>query len=181
MKIPVEDHLEMLDTLSRYFTYADLGRADEFLETFTPDGVLEVIMPGTTEVWEPEGYIKRWAGHEELRRNILNSTPEVFGRPHTHQMHHSSNFLVEEFTPTTAKSRNYMFHTIQMSPPDVRDAAGPIILTHGHYLDDWVKYEGRWRFKLRSYRPTGYHPIYFPAGYRPDGYRPIDRDGKKGG
>lgn len=178
MNIPVEDRFEMMDTLARYFTYADLGEAEVFIDTFTPDGVLEVIMPGTTEVWNPEGFIKRWVGHDELRTMNHKSAPEVFGRPHTNQLHHSSNFLIEAFTPTTAKSRNYMFHTIQLSPPDVRDAAGPIILTHGYYLDDWVKYEGQWRFKLRSYRPAGYHPIYFPGGYRPDGYQPIDRSAK---
>lgn len=176
MNIPIEDRFEMMDTVAKYYTYADLGMADEFLETFTPDGVLDVIMPGATEVWSPEGYLKRWAGHDELRAMVLKSAPEVFGRPHTQGLHHSSNFFIEEFSPTAAKSRNYMLHTIQMSPPDVRDGAGPLMLTHGYYLDDWVKYEGHWRFKYRSYRPAGYHPIYFPGGYRPDGYQPMPRE-----
>lgn len=175
MKIPLEDRLEMMDVLARYHWYADMGQTDEFLELFTPDGVLEVIMPGTTEPWSPEGFTKHFAGREGIRKYMKGSSPEVFGLPNTHQLHHQSNFVIDEITGATAKSRNYMMHTVQMSPPDVRDYTGPMILTHGYYLDNWEKFEGRWCFKLRSYRPAGYHPSYFPAGYRPYEYRPASQ------
>ncbi len=65
----------MMDTLARYFTYADLGEAEEFIDTFTPDGVLEVIMPGTTEV-AARGFHQALGGHDEMRTMNRNSAAE---------------------------------------------------------------------------------------------------------
>jgi hypothetical protein len=160
LKIPLEDRLEMMDTLAKYAWCCDNGDTDELMELFTPDGVLEAVIPGTTEPYAPSGHVKRFEGREALRKFVGGTAPEVFGRPGSRQLHLQSNFLIEEISETKAKTRNYMIWSIQLSAPDVRDDLGPAMLSHGYYLDEWEKYEGRWRFKLRSYRPAGYHPLY---------------------
>ena len=158
VKVPLKDRIEMMDTISRYSFLCDEGLADEVVELFTPDGVLDATIDGIPGIFAPSGHRKEFVGREGIRAHLTHG--EVFGRPRSVQMHIQTNFIIDEFTPTTAKTRNYLLWTAQMSPPEVRDNQGPLIIGQGYYLDDWEHFDGKWRFKRRNYRPAGYHPVY---------------------
>ena len=158
--VPLQDRMEMMDVIARYSYLCDEGRADEVAELFTPDGVLDATIDGIPGKFAPSGHTKEFVGRDGMRKHLVGGAPEVFGRPGTKQMHMQTNLIFDEFSENSARTRNYLLWTASMSPPKVRDDQGPLILSHGYYIDTWERYEGRWRFKYRNYRPAGYHPIY---------------------
>jgi hypothetical protein len=167
VNIPLEERLLLMQKVSEYAWAADLGEFEKFADLFTPDGVLEAVIPGTSEPFAPGGHVKHFAGREALIAYGRANGPEVFGIPRTQALHHQTNFVVEEYTGTTARTKNYMIATIQVSPPEVQDEKGPITFMHGVYYDEWEKIDGEWLFALRSYRPAGYHSSYFESHATP--------------
>ncbi|MDQ0561325.1 hypothetical protein QO004_003118 [Rhizobium mesoamericanum] len=103
--------------------------------------------------------MKRFEGRDVIRKFVGGTGPKVFDRPGSRQLHLQSNFLIDEVTETTAKTKNYMIWSMQLSGPDIRDEMGPTMLSHGYYLDDWgfddVAGAGSWRGHLDRGGITG--------------------------
>jgi hypothetical protein len=161
LNIPIEDRFEMMDVFAKYAWYNDLGRAEEWASLFTPDGILEAVLPGETEPFAPGGKVKQFVGRDGLIAYVKANFPDIFGIPRAHQLHHHFDMIYEEFTGNAATTRSYSCMTIQLNAPEVRDPIGPILFMHGYCIDKWEKHEGKWLYKRRTYHPFGYHSSYF--------------------
>src|SRR5262245_55283756 len=96
--VPLEDRFEMMDIFGRYAWYCDMGQAEEFADLFTPDGVLETVMPGQSTPFAPGGKVKHFQGRDAIVAYVRANFPEAFGIPRTQQLHHHFDLIFEEFT-----------------------------------------------------------------------------------
>jgi SnoaL-like domain len=131
-KLPVsdwEDEKAIRELLSAYCFCVDRAHADAFVELFTEDGV-----------WD-RGRFGRVEGRRALH-DYLSAAARGADKAKTR--HFSSNELVT-ITRDTAAARSYVL---------VMDAAPtpPVALVIGYYEDQFVKMDGRWRFKSRCLR-----------------------------
>lgn len=119
-----DDERLILRTLAEYGRWCDAGRFDEWADLFTEDARL-VLGDHVTE------------GREAIRDLMATLQPD--GR---RGLHLTANPIVDiDGVGATAVS-DYLF----LRPT----AAGPVPVAAGHYHDELVRHEDRWRFRRRA-------------------------------
>jgi len=115
------------DVVTRYNSYGDSGLFDRMIGLFAPEATVEI-----------NGVAYR--GHDELRRvfsGVSERTSEPGDRP-AYLRHCTATHQIDLVDESTATGRCYFF---------VLTAVG---LDHwGRYLDDYVVFDGEWRFARR--------------------------------
>ena len=125
-------------TMASYTMAGDRLRADEFIEVFTENAVLE-----SENVSESDAF--RYEGRQAIRDWIERWTnpPEDLAQPHqaTFVRHHLSTSQIELTGPDTAKARTYWVAWTDIGPDH-----------NGHYIDAFQKVGERWLIAHRKVR-----------------------------
>jgi hypothetical protein len=124
-------------TMSSYTIAGDRLRADEFLEVFTDDAVLE-----SEGVQESDAF--RYEGRQAIRDWIARWRPAAGEAPTTQATfvrHHLSTTHIEFTSLYTAKARTYWVAHTDIGPDHC-----------GHYLDVFRKTGERWLIAHRKVR-----------------------------
>ncbi len=132
-QVSVEDRLAIHDLIARYGWSLDTGDVEGFVDCFTPDGVL------CEDVFEtPDTF----AGRDAIRgmASFFAGLPMFPGR-----QHHVTSILIEGAAPR-CRVRAYCLVT----DANAGFAGGAAFC--GHYDDQVVKQDGRWRFERRLIR-----------------------------
>jgi hypothetical protein len=133
----LEDERSILDRLHAYGHSIDYGNEDEFVDCWTPDGVLKWPQPH-----------QPYLGHDQIRA--------VF-RAHTHapEMFHK-HVVVDvriSLDGDAATSDSYFMRLDDYEP-------GPQISSFGRYRDRLVRCpDGAWRFQERVAEREARHPL----------------------
>ena len=127
-----EDKLLIQELVFRCARHVDLLETEEWVATFSPDGVLD----------DREFGFGLHVGHDQLRS---------FGRSYessiTHQAHLLTNILITDVTATSARSTFNGF----------AESMGPALghfRCHILYEDKYEKMDGEWKIKSRTLRKT---------------------------
>jgi uncharacterized protein (TIGR02246 family) len=141
---------EIRDTIIRYAHSADSGRADDFVELFTEDAVLEI-----------KGRVV-YRGRDEIRGMLEGAKAGVVNRAKSQLIrHHNTNLLIDFDDPTRARTRLYFLAVME-------DGADH----WGRYRDVLVAQpDGRWRFQERVVRMDGHAPASW-GGLAQEDFRP---------
>ncbi len=138
VRFSVEDHLDLVDAVSRYARLADTNDVDAYLDAFTSDGVLEMFVPDQAEP------IVRVAGREALRAGMLG----VLER-RTKPIKIALGFpLVEPLSEDDAITRTPFLGFFARTATEA-----PILQLSGWYVDRWRRVEGCWRIARRREQP----------------------------
>jgi uncharacterized protein (TIGR02246 family) len=128
------DRLEVMELMARYQHCIDAGDADAYADNFVPDGLIEA--PGGT--YRGREAIRGMI-HDMVRRGRLAGEPPVV-------RHFNSMPFIFDADGQRCKARTYMLTF-------GHDDAGDLIAdTHWTYVDDIVKYEGKWLFERRRFQ-----------------------------
>jgi ketosteroid isomerase-like protein len=133
-----EDRAQIEDLLARYLFALDFFDLDTYVETFTEDGVLDIL-----------AYQAK--GREEIRqkieeaRAVFNPASESEPGPHPPTSRHNITNIVLKIDGDRAFGRSYWFH-YGNDNPERRGAVD----SYGHYEDEMVKVDGRWLFSKRT-------------------------------
>jgi uncharacterized protein (TIGR02246 family) len=136
---------QIRDTIARYAHCVDGGRFDEFVELFTPDGVLEV-----------EGDPAH-RGRDAIRAFVAGTGRDLAadtGAPRIR--HHVSNVVIELDGRDRARARCYFLAVTDRGADH-----------WGRYRDELRRDGDRWRFAHRRVRTDGAPPGSWAAGRRP--------------
>ena len=128
------DRLEVMELIGRYQQAIDAGDPDAYAANFIPDAVIEA----------PSGVHK---GHEQVKEMIraMVRSGRLGGDPPAVRHFISMPYIVAE-DDVRCHARTYML-TFGC------DEEGDLIAdTHWTYIDDIVKYEGRWLFERRKFQ-----------------------------
>jgi hypothetical protein len=135
-----QDDIEEIKKLkARYFRLMDKKLWDEWRELFTEDVVAIYHGP------HPE---IRYAGREDM----VSRTSAALADAVT--VHHGHMPEIELTSPTTATGIWAMFDRVKMP--------GLLLKGYGHYEEEYVKRDGRWR--IRNLRLTRLHVETTPDG-----------------
>ncbi len=116
--------LEIRNLLARYCHHYDQGRVDDYCDLFVEEA--EFHVPGISAV-----------GRDQIREQIAAGMAGGAGAQHV-----TYNSVIEVSSGGSAKGwSDFMY---------VRGASGEGIVVVGRYLDDFVLFEGRWKFQKRS-------------------------------
>jgi hypothetical protein len=133
-------------TIASYTYFADRGRFDDVVACFLPDGALRVEgIGGATSI----GRLAILAFFSGVNSDVVSTAPP--GR----MQHHVSSTWIEAASEQEARAASYF---------TVMTGAG---VDHwGTYRDEFVPYDGRWLFKLRTVRTDGVTPGGWAASRR---------------
>jgi 3-phenylpropionate/cinnamic acid dioxygenase small subunit len=120
---------EIRDLYSRYALALDNGAADEWASLFAPDGRLN--RPGQPELKGPGALV-------ELCRARQSATPGLW--------HLTSNVKIAASGAGVLGGANVL--VLQMG-----EDGSVALLTLGRYVDEFVKLDGAWRFRSRTFLP----------------------------
>jgi len=130
----VEDRLEIMELYARSLWALDLGDADRFVATFTPDGTLQMR--------------HRYQGREDIRRFVELFRQRDFGFPRA--QHLLTNLIIEaEEEAERCHSQAYVTRIHRL--PGQHRGNCQIIWT-GYCTDICVRWERSWRFQSRTLR-----------------------------
>jgi len=132
-----EDRALIEDLQARYMFALDFGDVDKYVETFTPDGILDI---GEGEIRGREAIRKIIAGMRRPKEATEKESANL--RPATGR--HNITNIVIKVEGNKAKGVAYWFHYGNNNPQ--RAAA---LDSYGHYVDEMVKINGRWYFSKR--------------------------------
>lgn len=127
-----DDRAEIEDLMARYLFALDFFDADAYAETFAEDGALDWAM-GTVE------------GRDAIRAEAAGmkaSMARVFGQD-TMLRHFVTNIAIS-VDGNRASTRAAWFEAYGNGP-----GSDPRMGTFGHYEDELVRIDGRWKFKRR--------------------------------
>lgn len=116
---------------ARYFRFIDRKLWDEWADVFTEDATVQ-FGPDPENVWHGRQQIV-----EQCSRSLAGATT----------VHHGHMPEIELMSPTTATGIWAMFDYVQMPSTTLKG--------YGHYEEEYVKEEGKWRIK--SLRLTRLH------------------------
>jgi 3-phenylpropionate/cinnamic acid dioxygenase small subunit len=121
--LTTQDHIEIQQLYARYNHAIDAGNAEEWVDTFTPDGVFNNRFTGREVLL---GFIKTW-------REQMNGA---------NRRHWISNVSISG-GGESAKGAAYLL---------LLEVGGkaPTVINSGLYADELVKTANGWRFKSRS-------------------------------
>jgi 3-phenylpropionate/cinnamic acid dioxygenase small subunit len=123
----VDDYAEIQQLYSRYTLTMDEKRHEEWLDCFTPDGVVEGPNFG------------RYSGRDQLRQFLAKYRAET----HMFQMRHVISNLLVEIEGDRATGTCYILH--------YRTHRGRTeLIAIGRYEDQLRKLEGKWLFADRK-------------------------------
>ena len=133
-----EDRALIEDLQARYLFALDSFDMDTYVETFTEDGILDIV----------EYQVK---GRDAIRKALEESRP-VFDQsagdapkgPYPASGRHNITNIVIKIDGDRAYGRAYWFHYGNNNPE--RKA---VLDAYGHYEDEMVKVDGEWLFKKR--------------------------------
>ena len=126
----IEDRLEISDLTSHYSFYVDTFQTDKIMELWTEDSIFDESRVGT---------------------GCHNGAPairvffEAIETKVTHQAHLTSNQFVQEIDGKSAKGIVFAVVEAVTTAGNMRAVV--------YYADDYVKQDGRWRFKSRVIHP----------------------------
>lgn len=134
----LEDHEKIRECLARYSYNADLGRSEEYVDNYTPDGVIDL------------GPEVKWSGKEELMDFIAN--PEgghkaIEGRC----MHTSLDFFIR-VNGLKAWAEGY---SVVFYKEGEEELDGYRVFSIGFNHWEFEKTGDRWFLKNRYRRPLG--------------------------
>jgi hypothetical protein len=130
----LEDQEKIRECLSRYSFNADLGRSEEYVNNYTPDGTID-LGPDT-----------KWAGKEQMMDFIANPKgghKAIEGRC----QHTSMNYFIR-VNGNTAWAEGYSVVYLKKG-----DTYEPFTCGFNHW--DFEKRGDRWYLKYRLRRPVG--------------------------
>jgi hypothetical protein len=132
--MPAEDRLEVMELIGRYQMCIDAGDEEAYAANFVPNGVVEA----------PSGLFN---GREELKGMISDMVRRGrIGGDQPSSRHFISMPYVFGGNEQRCRARTYML-TIGC------DENGELIAdAHWTYVDDIVKYEGKWLFERRKFQ-----------------------------
>lgn len=137
-----EDRAEIEDLMTRYLFALDGRDPEAYAATFAPDGSVVFArgeIKGRDAIVEMVRTLDRNGGFTGEERSFPGSA-----RP-TPVVRHMVTSTMIEVTGDTAKAYSYWF---QVSTVNYRRI--PEVLGFGHYEDDLVRVDGKWRFKRRQ-------------------------------
>ena len=129
-----EDRALIEDLQARYMFALDFHDVDKYLQTFTPDGVLDI----------GDGEIK---GHEAIRKIIggmPQAAPKEAPKLRPAAGRHNITNIVIKVNGNKATGRAYWFHYGNSAQRNVA-----ALDSFGHYEDEMVKVNGQWLFTKR--------------------------------
>ena len=126
----LEDKEELRDLVTRYCLYIDSGRYEDWVGTFTDDGVFDSPILG------------RWEGKEKLRQ----FTEKYRSWTGAHQPRHCVMNVLLQVEGTHATGECYLLMT-HAGTKDVE------LVVSGRYEDTMEKVNGKWLFKERKVKP----------------------------
>ncbi len=132
-----EDRALIEDLQARYMFALDFGDVDKYVETFTPDGILDI---GEGEIRGREAIRKVIAGMPGRKQEPSKDGSTL--RPATGR--HNITNIVIKIEGNKAKGVAYWFHYGNDNPQ--RTAT---LNSYGHYVDEMVKVKGKWYFSKR--------------------------------
>jgi hypothetical protein len=126
----LEDKEELRDLVTRYCLYIDSGRYDDWVGTFTEDGVFDSPILGR---WQGKAMLKQftekyraWTGAAQPRHCVMNVLLNVEGNH------------------ATGECYLLMTHA---------EAGKAELIVSGRYEDKMEKVNGKWLFKERKVKP----------------------------
>jgi len=135
-----EDRAQIEDLQARYMFALDFGDMDTYVNTFTENGILDII-----------GY--KWQGRENIKRELgamsagmEKDEPSAEGDKKLYPStgRHNITNIVIKINGNKAVGRAYWFHMGNDNPE--RKAA---VDSYGHYEDELEKVNGQWLFSKR--------------------------------
>ena len=126
----IEDRLEITELTAHYSYYVDTFQTRKIMELWTDDAVFDESRVGT-------GLHQGAAGIKAFFETLETKV--------THQAHMTSAQFIEEIDGMTAKG--IVFATVEA----VTTAGNMRALIY--YADDYLKQDGRWRFRSRVIHP----------------------------
>jgi len=131
----LEDQEKIRECLARYSFNADLGRSEEYVSNYTPDGVID-LGPNT-----------KWAGKDQLLDFIASPSGSHKTSFEGKSQHTSMNYFIR-VNGTKAWAEGYS--VVFLRRGDKYEVA-----TCGFNHWDFEKKDGRWYLKYRYRRPVG--------------------------
>jgi hypothetical protein len=135
----MEDELELLlaerailRALHEYAHAMDYGHEDEWVAVFTDDAVFDVVeVVGGRRVHREDG-------RGDLARYVAN-----YPKP----PHFRKHIVVDPIIDVTGDTAKVAAYWLLLQRED--DGGKPVVVAFGHYDDQWVKRDGRWRIAHR--------------------------------
>lgn len=157
----LEDEAEIRRLLSMYAFTADLGRAREYVELYTPDGRIDL---GEGRFGAPEDGRKAFVGHEQIWE-FITAFPHVEQQGYC-QHHALTGPLIMHIDGDDAVVEGYSL-VIVVSDEETRRTRAkrpvkPAINISGANFNRWTlrRVDGRWRIKERVNREVGDEKIH---------------------
>jgi hypothetical protein len=128
-RVTAEDRAEITELFARYAWTGDVGDVEGYVALFTDDGVFDGV----------SGY---YDGPDELRR----LASEMRDGPRSRGIQHwVSNSIFE------GDSEECAVQSMCFAPRRIENEHSIVFV--GYYIDTCVKVDGRWKFKVRRWRP----------------------------
>jgi hypothetical protein len=128
----IEDKIAIQELNYRYALHIDLTQTEQWVNIFTPDGILD----------EREFGFGVHSGHDGIRKYALDLASHVI-----HQVHLMTNHLISEVSPTQATG------TVFALVEGMTRTLGHNRF-HVYYEDEYVKHDKVWKFKKRVLHKT---------------------------
>jgi hypothetical protein len=129
--LTAEDRVAIMDLIASLPFRLDVRDLDGYVDSFTPDGVLE-------------GETGRREGREEIRAYMAPILARDEGRPRS--LRHILGI------PLLTGDRDCCYAQTQLMIPQLLDDGSLTIPRSGIYFDEIVPHDGRWRFRRRNVR-----------------------------
>lgn len=161
--LDLEDERAIRELISTYGYVSDFGSVDDFVDLFTPDGVLDISMG---ESYGEHATSERWEGRDRLHDFLADPEGRWDKTWYGNVMHVQGNNLTITITGEDAIASGYALSVIS------RDRGLHVI---GASANRWHlrKAQGRWWIHERTLRAVG-HPE-FAAMVLGDGRRAAPR------
>ena len=135
-----EDRAQIEDLQARYMFALDFGDLDTYVNTFTEDGILDII--GLK--WQGRENIKKELGAMSAGREKEKPAAEGEKKLYPSTGRHNITNIVIKINGNKAIGRAYWFHMGNDNPE-----RKSVLDSYGHYEDEMVKVDGQWLFSKR--------------------------------